>query len=151
MGIEERPAQCHTIKYIALDGTAPVQATYLGPADGDPREVAYLWQVVSTQGIGFVKVHARTEQIRLLVGQLGEYYEKTHPVTPDARRLDSLDCEEGRDGTVWADSDSYTQWLYRFNGGWEYAWQCANSEPRWNTLSEFGLLKSAGPYTEVVE
>ncbi|OHT91299.1 hypothetical protein BKG70_00770 [Mycobacteroides chelonae] len=67
------------------------------------------------------------------------------------RKLESLDCEESRDGTVWADSAKHTTWRYRFNGVWEYTWADKHSRSNWEPLTEMGLLTSAGPYTEVVE
>lgn len=66
------------------------------------------------------------------------------------RMLRSLDCDEARDGTVWADSDEGSPFHYQFrDGDWEYF--ALEGERIWTVLDDPYLLSGYGPYTEVVE
>ncbi|OHU64011.1 hypothetical protein [Mycobacteroides chelonae] len=86
-----------------------------------------------------------------LLQAYGELYDLAFPITAKPRELQSLDCEEARDGTVWVDSDPHMPWSYRFNGEWAYARGHANSWSHWKPLTVRGLLTSSRLYTEVVE
>ncbi|WP_457149746.1 hypothetical protein [Mycobacteroides abscessus] len=67
----------------------------------------------------------------------------------EPRVLPSLDCEEARDGTVWADSDTNIPFRYRFhNGEWERF--SVNGHCAWVRLGNLRNLKVCGPYVEVL-
>lgn len=85
-----------------------------------------------------------------LVQAYGELYDFafTAPVKP--RELQTLDCDEARDGTVWADSDEGFPFHYQFRGHhWEYF--ALEGTRKWTVLDDPATLTSHGPYIEVVK
>lgn len=144
MGIAYTPASSASIKYDAALGTTPCSARATSAQQDE-------W-TVSLGGHHFLLEGSRAKAEELLKAY-GQLYDKAYPVTTKLRQLKSLDCEEARDGTVWAEKVTGTcDWHYRYTNGFWYV--STNPYLSWDKLSPQNYpfyLTELGPYTEVAE
>lgn len=142
MGIEVQKARGNEVIYRTPDGPIHIKAW----DDENGR-----WYV-SLNAPDRCTLHIGTQfrgDIEAFVQAFAAIYEAANK--PKAsRKLGGLDCDEARDGTVWADSDKGFPFHYRFRGGnWEYL--ALAGESSWKVLDDPYSLIGYGPYTEVVE
>ncbi|CPS10250.1 hypothetical protein [Mycobacteroides abscessus] len=150
MGIEVQKARGNEIIYRSPNGPIHIKAWddnagtwYLALNAPDRHPDGSRKQTTRTLLIG-PQHHA---DIEAFVQAFAAIYEAANK--PKAsRKLGGLDCDEARDGTVWADSDEGFPFHYRFRGGhWEYL--ALAGERSWRVLDDPYSLIGYGPYVEV--
>ncbi|SIL62182.1 hypothetical protein [Mycobacteroides abscessus] len=146
MGIAYTPARSASIEYKAKSGTIPCSAVATSARQNE-------WTISIGDVHRFI-LSGNRSKAEELVQAYGELYDCAFPAPVKPRELQTLDCEEARDGSTWQEDTAYA-WRYRYvNGAW-----CVQYNPDvpfvalvldGDYISEF-YMNNIGPYTEVVE
>lgn len=149
MGIKETTPRRRAFRYEAADESTPVRAEF--------DEVTKVWSVTFGD-LTYTLGKTPPWMVRELVVVHGSLYDKANPVAPKPRQLETLDCGEAEDGSVWRfrlpNSRDHQDGFVRFIDG------------TWCFSLNVGTLRigagvcmtgrqhpyfNSGPYTEVVE
>lgn len=145
MGIAYTPARSASIEYEAESGMIPCSAVATSARQNE-------WTVSIGDVHRFI-LSGNRSKAEELVQAYGELYDYAFPAPVKPRELQTLDCEEARDGTVWGfnfrgERTGYLLftgdvWLFHFNSERLRSWG--------TPISADHSFLNTGPFTEVSE